>query len=160
MARTAQVCLGTKLQLRLHGRGGARTSESFLVKGGAAKGEAMADILVIDDEESVRFSFHRFLTAEKHSVATAACYRNALSQMNRRCFDLIIADMHLPDGWGIDILNEVAQRNLTTRVIIITAYPCNETIKKGLGIEAIDYLIKPLRQQALIHSVNNALRLS
>ena len=118
----------------------------------------MADILVIDDEESVRYSFHRFLTKEHHSVATAACYCKALAQMNRRRFDLIIADMHLPDGWGIDILNEVAQRNLTTRVIIITAYPSNEIIKKSFGIEVTDYLIKPLRQHALINSVNKALR--
>ena len=119
----------------------------------------MADILVIDDEESVRYSFHRFLTTEKHSVATAACYCKALSQMNSKRFDLIIADVHLPDGCGIDIIHEVARRNLTTRVIIMTAYPYNETMKKSFCKEAINYLIKPLRQHALVHSVNNALGL-
>ena len=127
---------------------------------GPQEEKRVANILVIDDEESVRYSFHRFLTKEKHSVATAACYCKALAQMNKSRFDLIIADMHLPDGWGIDILNEVAQRNLTTRVIIITAYPCNEIIRKSFSIELTDYLIKPLRQHALIDSVNKALRLN
>ena len=64
----------------------------------------MAHILVIDDEESIRFSFHRFLTSEKHSVVTADCYLMALSRMDEEYFDLIIADINLHDGWGIDIL--------------------------------------------------------
>jgi len=44
-----------------------------------------------------------------------------------------------------------------TRVIIMTAYPCNEAMRTSFGMDAIDYLLKPLRQQALIYSVNNAL---
>ena len=131
------------------------TLESFFGK----EKRKVANILVIDDEESVRYSFHRFLTRETHSVSTAACYCMALSQMNNKNFDLILADLHLPDGWGIDIINEVARKKLMTRVIIMTAYPCNETITHCLGRGVIDYLIKPLRQKALIRSVNNALLL-
>nr|WP_321464300.1 response regulator [uncultured Desulfobulbus sp.] len=117
----------------------------------------MADILVIDDEESIRYSFHRFLTMENHSVITAACYYSALSQMSKKNFDLILADIHLPDGWGIDILHEVTRNNLTTPVIIMTAYPCNESISTSFTLDAVDYLIKPLRQKTLVNSVNNAL---
>ena len=117
----------------------------------------VADILVIDDEESIRYSFRRFLTMENHSVITAACYCSALSQMNRKCFDLILADIHLPDGWGINILHEVTRRNLATPVIIMTAYPCNESIRTSYSMDAVDYLIKPLRQKTLVNSVNNAL---
>ena len=118
----------------------------------------MARILVIDDEESIRFSFHRFLTSEKHSVITADCYLMALSRMDEEYFDLIIADINLHDGWGIDILHEVTQRNLKTRVIIMTAYPTSETIKISFGLHAIDYLIKPLRQESLLYSTNKALQ--
>lgn len=118
----------------------------------------MAHILVIDDEESIRFSFHRFLTSEKHSVVTADCYLMALSRMDEEYFDLIIADINLHDGWGIDILNEVTQRNIKTRVIIMTAYPTNESIKISFGLHASDYLIKPLRQDSLLYSVNTTLQ--
>ncbi|MBF0551090.1 MAG: response regulator, partial [Deltaproteobacteria bacterium] len=87
-----------------------------------------ANILIIDDEESIRFSFHRFLTAEGHNVITAGSYFEALSRMDEMEFDLILADIILDDGWGIDILQEVRQRNLKTRVIIRTAYPTEKTV--------------------------------
>jgi DNA-binding NtrC family response regulator len=50
------------------------------------------------------------------------------------------------------------RRNVETRVIIMTAYPTTETVKASFRMQAIDYLIKPLRQEGLLHSVNKALR--
>jgi two-component system, NtrC family, response regulator HydG len=117
----------------------------------------VAHILVIDDEESIRYSFHRFLTTEGHTVVTADCYLVALSRMDEEYFDLIIADINLDDGWGIDILHEVTRKKLTTRVIIMTAYPTNQTIKLSFSLQANNYLIKPLRQKSLIYSVDKAL---
>ena len=117
-----------------------------------------ANILVIDDEESIRFSFHRFLAAEGHNVITAKGYREALGRMDETQFDLILADIILDDGWGMDILQEVMRRNLKTRVIIMTAYPTAETIKASFSMQAIDYLTKPLRQEGLLYYVNKALQ--
>lgn len=118
----------------------------------------MAHILVIDDEESIRFTFQRFLVTGAHEVTTADCYTAALSRMNQEYFDLILADINLGDGWGIDILQEVAQRGLATRVIIMTAYPTSETRAVSLSQQAKDYLVKPLRQDTLVRSVENALQ--
>jgi len=118
----------------------------------------MAHILVIDDEESIRFSFHRFLTSEKHSVVTADGYGMALARMDEEYFDLILADINLQDGWGIDILQEVLLRNIATRVIIMTAYPATETITASLDMHASDYLVKPLRQEELLFSVDKAMQ--
>jgi two-component system, NtrC family, response regulator HydG len=115
------------------------------------------NILVIDDEESIRFSFARFLTAEGHNVITAASYREALARMDETEFELILADIFLEDGWGIDILGEVMQRHLKTRVIIMTAYPSTETAKDSFSMHAVDYLAKPLKQGRLLNSVNKAL---
>jgi two-component system, NtrC family, response regulator HydG len=117
-----------------------------------------ANILLIDDEESIRFSFSRFLAAEGHKVTTAEGYREALARMDEREFELILADIFLEDGWGIDILQEVMQRNLKTRVIIMTAYPSTETAQVSFRMRAIDYLTKPLRQEGLLNSVNKALQ--
>jgi len=117
-----------------------------------------ANILVIDDEESIRFSFSRFLKAEGHRVKAAKGYREALARMDETEFKLILADIFLDDGWGTDILQEVARRDLKTRVIIMTAYPSSETAKDSLRMHAFDYLIKPLRQEGLLNSVNKALR--
>lgn len=118
----------------------------------------MVNILVIDDEESIRFSFSRFLAAEGYNVMTAKSYRQALARMDETEFALILADIFLEDGWGIDIIGEVMQRNLNTRVIIMTAYPNTETIQDSFRMHAFDYLIKPLNQVGLLNSVNKALQ--
>jgi len=118
----------------------------------------MAHILVIDDEESILFTFYRFLATEEHEVSTADSYCAALSRMDEEHFDLIIADINLGDGWGIDILHEVVRRGLATRVIIMTAYPTGETRAECLSQQAKDYLVKPLGQEALVRSVENALQ--
>ncbi|MBF0476229.1 MAG: response regulator [Deltaproteobacteria bacterium] len=117
-----------------------------------------ANILIIDDEESIRFSFHRFLAAVGYNVVTAGSYFEALSKMDEMEFDLILADIILDDGWGTDILQEVIQRNLKTRVIIMTAYPTEKTVNASFSMHAIDYLIKPLRQGGLLFFVSKALR--
>ncbi|SDB02252.1 Response regulator receiver domain-containing protein [Desulfonatronum thiosulfatophilum] len=119
-----------------------------------------ANILVIDDEESIRFSFQRFLSAVGHHVITAEKYLEALSEMDAMEFDLILADIILEDGCGMDILREVVKRNLKTQVIIMTAYPTTETEDASHRMQAVNYLTKPLRQKGLLYSIDLALQAS
>ena len=131
----------------------------LLKEGNLSYGECMkVNILVVDNEESIRFSFSRFLAAEGHNVITAEGYREALARMDETEFELILTDIFLEDGWGIDILREVMQRNLKTRVIIMTAYPSSETAQESLRMHAVDYLVKPLEQEGLLNSINGALQ--
>ena len=116
-----------------------------------------AKILVLDDEESIRFSFDRFLAAEGYHVSTVASYGAALASMDATEFDLILADIILTDGYGINILKEVMRRTIKTRVIIMTAYPTTETKQISFRLNAVDYLVKPLRQQELLDAVTRAL---
>jgi DNA-binding NtrC family response regulator len=116
------------------------------------------NILVIDDEESIRFSFHRFLEAEGHNVITAGSYQEALSRMDEMEFDLILADIILDDEWGMDIFQKVVQRNPKNRVIIMTAYPSTKTVMDSFDMQAIDYMFKPIVHKYLLDSVNKALQ--
>ena len=113
-----------------------------------------AKIRILDDEESIRFSFQRFLVTEGHEVTTTETYTEALAKMDETDFDLILADIILEDGYGINILQEVLRRHIKTRVIIMTAYPTTATVQNSFLLNAFDYLIKPLRQQGLIDAVN------
>ena len=117
-----------------------------------------ANILVIDDEESIRFSFHRFLRAQGHIVITAESYGEALEKMDKIKFVLILADVFLADGCGLDILREVMWRSLKTRVIIITAYSNTKTAQDSFRMRAADYLVKPIKMATLLDSVNNAIQ--
>ena len=133
------------------------TIPTFLA-GYAYRGNMKANILIIDDEESIRFSFQRFLVADGHHVVTAGSYLEALSRMDEMQFTLIIADIILDDGWGTDILQEVARRNLKTRVIIMSAFFTPEVVTAGFHMQDVAYLTKPLRQESLISSVTEILR--
>ena len=116
-----------------------------------------ANILIVDDEESIRFSFGKFLVADGHNVVTAEGYYQSLEKMEAMRFDLILADIVLEDGWGIEILREVMNKGIKTKVIIMTAYPTKDTVDASFRMQAADYLIKPIRQDHLLRSVGKAL---
>lgn len=119
--------------------------------------ELMANILVIDDEESIRFSLHRFLAAVGHRVVVAGSYANAMARIDEGAFDLILADIVLDDGCGINILREVKRLSGKTGVIIMTAYPSEESKELSYHLNAFAFVIKPLGQEQLLSVVKGCL---
>jgi two-component system, NtrC family, response regulator HydG len=117
-----------------------------------------ARILVIDDEESIRFTLARFLKTEGHSVATAGSREEALAQINEANFDVVFADIILGDGTGIDILREIKERGLSCPVIMITGDPGVETAGESIRLGAFDYIPKPINQNSLLHATRTALK--
>ncbi|MCC6346050.1 MAG: sigma 54-interacting transcriptional regulator [Nitrospirales bacterium] len=117
-----------------------------------------AKILVIDDEESIRFTFESFLQEEGHTVLTAGGYEEAIDRMEERDFDLIFTDIILGGNTGIDILKEVKERNLSCPVVIITGYPSLDTATDAVRLGAFDYLPKPVKQETLLHITRMALQ--
>jgi len=115
-------------------------------------------ILVIDDEESIRFTFERFLTLEGYSVVTARDCREAWARINEGAVDLVFADIVLPDGTGMDVLGEIKRTQPACPVIMMTAYPSVETARESLRLGASDYITKPVRQQEVIDSVKLVLQ--
>lgn len=115
------------------------------------------EILVLDDDRSVRVGFKRLLTSAGYKVSTAESYQQALARMDEKEFDLILADMILGDRCGIDILEEVSRRKLRTRVIIITAFPSMTTINASFRMQAFDYLTKPPEEEELLNCIEKAL---
>jgi two-component system, NtrC family, response regulator HydG len=125
---------------------------------GGGGGLVKPNILVIDDEESIRFTFERFLTLEGYRVMTARDCKEARVKIDEGSMDLVFADIILPDGTGVDILREIRLTQPGCPVIMITAYPSVETQRETLRIGAYDYVAKPLRQEQVMECVNRALR--
>jgi two-component system, NtrC family, response regulator HydG len=117
-----------------------------------------ARILVIDDEESIRFTFARFLKAAGHIVATAAGCGEALALLKETRFDLIFADIILEDGTGIDILREIKARGLSCPVIMITGDPGVDTATESIRLGAFDYIAKPVNEESLLGLTRTALK--
>ena len=117
-----------------------------------------ARILIIDDEESIRFTFERFLKAAGHLVTTAASCTEALIRLDDSSFDVVFADIILEDGTGIEILRAIKSRGLSCPVIMITGDPGVETASEALRLGAFDYIPKPVNQESLLYVTRIALK--
>jgi two-component system response regulator HydG len=116
-----------------------------------------AKILVIDDEESIRFTFTTLLSKEGHVVLTAGDYESALDVISTTPLDLIFADIILGGRTGVDVLAKVRERGLHSPVVMITGEPNVETAAESVRLGAFDYIPKPVRKQTLIRITNMAL---
>ena len=114
-------------------------------------------ILIIDDEEVIRFAFKTHLSKEEYEVLTAEDYSSALEIISNTDLDVIIADIILGGHTGIDILREVKDLNMNCPVIMITGEPNVETAADAVRLGAFDYLPKPVRKDMLLRVTNHAL---
>ena len=107
-------------------------------------------ILIVDDEENIRFTLNCFLSDAGHRVETAETYDEAVGLLDASAFDTVFADILLPDGSGIDLLAEIRRRELAAPVVIITGAPTFETAARAVQLGAFDYASKPVRQGAIL----------
>jgi len=117
-----------------------------------------AKILIVDDEENIRFTLKKFLITEGYEAETADNYSQAVAKLKETDFDLIFVDIILKGKTGIDILKEVHKRKLLFLVVVITGAPTIETASDALRLGAFDYLTKPVRQDNLLQVTRSALR--
>ncbi len=115
-------------------------------------------ILIIDDEEGIRFTFERFLTAKQYNVDTAKDFDEALERITDNDYDVIFADIILRGKTGIDVLREINKRKLNCPVIMITGYPNIDTASEAIRLGAFDYISKPVQKETLFHAIDVALQ--
>jgi len=115
-------------------------------------------ILVVDDEESIRFTFETFLAEEGYRVSSAADCEKGVALLREKDFDLIFADIILPGKTGIDLLKAAREIVPSVPVIMITGAPSVDTATESMRIGAFDYIVKPIRQGSLMRAVNIALK--
>jgi PAS domain S-box-containing protein len=117
-----------------------------------------AAILIIDDEETLRFSFSKFLEEEGCDVVTAPGILRALEILGSAPVDVVFCDIVLPEGSGVDVLRRVRDMGLLCPVVMITGEPTIETASDAVRLGAFDYLSKPVRRDTLIRVCGQALR--
>ncbi|MFA4943860.1 MAG: sigma-54 dependent transcriptional regulator [Lentisphaeria bacterium] len=103
----------------------------------------MLSLLIIDDEEAIRYAFCRHFAARGHRVAAAATLAAGLAALQRQPPDLLFLDLCLPDGNGLDLLARLRTERPALPVVAITAYGSLDTVVKALEGKAFDYLPKP-----------------
>lgn len=101
-------------------------------------------VLVVDDEPDLRTLYELTLLREGYQVCVAEGVEDAWEQLAARHFTLVISDMRMPDGSGLDLLARLQAEGRTERMIMITAYGSPENAVQALKAGAYDYLTKPV----------------
>jgi DNA-binding response OmpR family regulator len=114
-------------------------------------------ILVVDDEEGIRYFLERFLTREGFQVVTAASGEAALARLASTEFDVVLLDLKMKGIGGLDVLADLRRRWPATSVIILTAHASLESAVEALRRGAHDYLFKPCRTLDLRESIRAGL---
>jgi len=117
-------------------------------------------ILVLDDEADLRELLEITLLKMGLDVDSAATLRQARSLFDENDYALVLTDMRLPDGLGLELVREIAASGKGTPVAVITAYGSAENAVVALKAGAFDYIAKPVALDALRVMVRSALKLS
>lgn len=114
-------------------------------------------ILIVDDEDIVRKSCVRILSPRGYNLQTARNGDEAIKKLKNEPFDLVLADLVMPDITGIDLLKKIKEEWPETEVIIITGYGTVKTAVDALKYGAYDFIEKPFTPEVLLNSVERCL---
>ncbi|MSP62480.1 MAG: sigma-54-dependent Fis family transcriptional regulator [Myxococcales bacterium] len=132
-------------------------SAPTIMTGPAAPSGSRGSVLVVDDERSMRDFLRIYLTRSGYDVTTAADVTAARAAIAGREFDLVITDLQMPDGSGLEVLATARGRAAWTQVIVVTAFATHETAIAALKQGAYDYLTKPFKIDEIGVVVDRAL---
>lgn len=117
-----------------------------------------AAVLVVEDEPVSRALLEGFLSPAGYEVTVVGDGAEALVQLNRRRFDLIVSDIAMPTMDGLTLAQVVTRKGLDTPVIFVTGQPGDALEVRGLELGAADYLRKPIQKDVLLLRVRKALK--
>jgi two-component system NtrC family response regulator len=114
-------------------------------------------ILVVDDEKSLRRVVQVHLEQRGYHVSTAENASDALVQMSRARFALVLTDLRMPGRSGLELLSEVKRLYPETAVIVLTAFGTVENAVQAMHAGAYHYVTKPINYEELMIVVERAL---
>lgn len=103
----------------------------------------MKKALIIDDDKNILTTLELYIEDSGFDVLTASSGREGLACVRSALPDLVLLDMKLPDCNGLDVLKEIMDSGIRTKVLMITAYATIETAVRAVKMGAFDYLPKP-----------------
>jgi response regulator RpfG family c-di-GMP phosphodiesterase len=114
-------------------------------------------ILVVDDEQVIREILADFLAMEGFRVRTAKDGQDALGELSRTRFDLVLSDLKMPIMGGIELLQAISTHAPNVVTIIMTGFGTVETAIDAMKRGAYDYIMKPFKMEEVVHTVRRGL---
>ncbi len=114
-------------------------------------------VLVIDDEADFLATYERLLRREGYEVITAMSRTAGLAAVSGERLDLVISDLRLPDGDGLDVVRAARGVPDPPPVIVVTGYPSDETRRAATAAGATAFFAKPFAAAGLLAAVQSSL---
>jgi len=115
-------------------------------------------VLLVEDELTIAKGLKMVMDEEGYDVDLADTGLVALNKFRAKSFDLMVADLRLPDIDGMEVIEHVRESRPETKVVIITGYPSVATAVKAVKIGVSDYLRKPFTDDEFIAAVDTAMK--
>jgi len=117
----------------------------------------MAKILLVDDDSTFSQVLENFLQKKGHELVLKSSVKTGINALKDTQFDLLLLDYRLPDGTGLDLLNETRATNILLPTIMMTSFNDVRTAVRAMRMGVFDYITKPVNPDELVLVINNAL---
>lgn len=117
-------------------------------------------VLVVEDDQIINTNLAKVLSLNNYAVDSCYDKETAVKKIGYSKYDLILLDLGLPDGSGLDILKLFRAKNKSSGVIILSARDSKNIIKEALDFGADDYMVKPIDFEELIGRIRAVTRRS
>ncbi len=117
-----------------------------------------ANILVVDDERTIRDSIKTVLEDDGYETDTASNGKEALELVNEKDYEIIITDLKMPEMDGMELVEQCQHICPQTSVVIITAHASLESAIKALRMGAYDYILKPFDFEDVLLKIKRLLK--
>jgi len=112
-------------------------------------------VLVVDDEADFLATYERLLRRQGHEVLMATSRAAGLAALDGEPLHLVISDLRLPDGDGLDVVRAARAAREPVPVIVVTGYPSDETRRAALAAGAAIFLAKPFAAAVLLATIRS-----
>jgi len=129
-----------------------------LREGSAVGDKVPPHILVMEDDLSVAKGLDMVLTEEGYEVYLAGTGALALEAFKQKRYDLLVADLRLPDMDGMEVIKKVKSQKPDTEVVVITGYGTSATAVEAMKLGAHDFLPKPFTEEQIKAAVDDVFK--
>lgn len=113
-------------------------------------------VLIVDDEEKFSQPLSERLSLRDYDVTTSQSGEDAVNQIKKFNYDVVILDVIMPGMGGIDTLREIKKIKPLTEIIMLTGHATVETAIEGMKLGATDFLMKPCETEDLVSKIQKA----
>jgi DNA-binding NtrC family response regulator len=111
-------------------------------------------ILIVDDEEPIRFALSTILQEQGHEVDSCETGSEGLEKVKEKPYNLILLDYNLPDMDGLKVAQKVRELDGDITIVFISAYGTTDVILRAIRLGAFDFIEKPIHSEELFSSID------